>query len=115
LGIGGKGFVVPEIVFRGVVVSAAGDPIANAYIVSKVLPCFLINVPGKLVGLVTGRTGITAVFAVVFFEMVSKCDRGHEIIFCFSFTIYTSFTFLGFLPCYYFTNRAGSVASAALN
>jgi len=70
--LGRKYFVVLKVFFWGVVVTAAGNAIADAYIISKILACFRIDVPGELMWLLAGRAGVAAVFAVVFFEMIAE-------------------------------------------
>ena len=62
-----KYFVVLEIVFWGVVVTATGYPITNAYMIGQVFTSFFINITSELMRFVACRTGVPAVFSVVFF------------------------------------------------
>ena len=72
LTIWGKEFVIPEVFFGGIVVPATGGTVADSYIIGHVLSGFIIDVPCELVRCLAGRTGVAAVFALVFFKVISK-------------------------------------------
>ncbi len=63
-----------KIVFGGIVVPAAVDPVADTHLIGEIFSCFGIDVAGKLVWFSTGRTGKTAVFPVVRFQYISFID-----------------------------------------
>lgn len=60
-----------KVVFWGVVVATAGDPITNAYMIGQVFAGFLIDVAGELMRFMAGRAGVAVGFAFVFFQMIA--------------------------------------------